>query len=80
MLLAMWRRLVAAVRLGGVQVDDVTAQARAASGDPKATADELAEGGEPVRSVSAADRRAMTAGAGDLLVAEVDAASGLIVP
>ena len=78
--LAMWRRLVAAVRLGGVQAENVTALARAASGDPMATADELAESGQPVLSANAATRRAITAGAGDLLVAEIDAASGLIVP
>ena len=78
-LLATWRQLVAAVRLGESQTDDITAQVRAISGDPEATADELAEGSEPV-SAGAATRRAMTAGAGDLLVAEVDAASGLIVP
>ena len=75
-LLAAWR-LAAAVRLGEFQAD-VTVQVRAVSGDPKATADELTEGSEPVLSVGAATRRAMTAGAGDLLVAEVDAASGLI--
>jgi hypothetical protein len=75
-LLAAWRRLAAAVRHGEDQ-GDVTAQARAAGGDPEASADELAEGGGPVRSAGAAARRAMIAGAGDLLVAEVDAASGL---
>ena len=76
-LLATWRRLAAAVRLGEFQ-GDVTAQVRAVSGDPQATADELTEGSWPVLSAGAAARRAMTAGAGDLLVAEVDAASGLI--
>ncbi len=78
-LLATWRQLAAAVRLGEFQTNDITAQVRAVSGDPKATADELAEGSEPV-SAAAATRRAMTAGVGDLLVAEVDAASGLIDP
>ena len=76
-LLAAWRRLVAAAGLGEFQAD-VTAQVRVVSGDPEATADELTEGSEPVLSAGAATRRAMTAGAGDLLVAEVDAASGLI--
>ena len=76
-LLAAWRRLAAAVRLGEFQAD-VTAQVRVVSGDPEATADELTEGSEPVLSAGAAARRAMIAGAGDLLVAEVDAASGLI--
>ena len=76
-LLAAWRRLAAAVRLGEFQAD-VAAQVRAVSGDPEATADELTEGSELVMSAGAATRRAMIAGAGDLLVAEVDAASGLI--
>ena len=76
-LLAGWRHLAAAVRLGEFQAD-ITAQVRAVSCDPEATADELTEGSEPVLSADAATRRAMTAGAGDLLVAEVDAASGLI--
>ena len=78
-LLATWRQLAAAVRLGEFRANDITARVRAVSGDPKATADELAEGSEPV-SAAAATRQAMTAGVGDLLVAEVDAASGLIVP
>jgi hypothetical protein len=76
-LLAGWRRLAAEVRLGEFQAD-ITAQVRAVSGDPEATAEELTEGSEPFLSAGAATRRAMTAGAGDLLVAEVDAASGLI--
>jgi hypothetical protein len=80
MLLATWRQLVAAVRLSRLPASGIAAQARVVSGDPQATADELAEGCEPVSSPGAAARRAMTAGAGDLLVAEVDAASGLIVP
>ena len=76
-LLAAWRRLAAAVRLGEFHAD-VTAQVRVVSDDPEATADELTEGSEQVLSAGAAARRAMTAGAGDLLVAELDAASGLI--
>jgi len=76
-LLAGWRRLAAAVRLGEFQ-PDVTAQLRAVSGDPEATAEELTEDGGPVISAGATTRRAMIAGAGDLLVAEVNAASGLI--
>ena len=76
-LLAGWRRLAAAVRVGEFQ-PDATAQVRAVSGDPEATAEELTEDGEPVLSAGAATRRAMIAGAGDLLVAEVNAASGLI--
>jgi hypothetical protein len=76
-LLAGWRRLAAAVRLGEFH-SDATAQVRALSGDPEATADELTEGSEPALSAAAATRRAMIAGAGDLLVAEVDAASDLM--
>ncbi len=76
-LMAAWRRLAAAVRLGEFHAD-VTAQVRVVSGDPEATADELTEDSEQVLSAGAAARRAMTAGAGDLLVAELDAASGLI--
>ena len=76
-LLAGWRRLAAAVRLGEFQAD-TTAQVRAVSGDPEATVEELTEGGEPVLSADAATRRAMITGAGDLLVAEVNAASGLV--
>lgn len=79
-LLATWRHLVAAVRLGVFQANDVTAQVRAVSGDPTATADQLAEGCEPVLPAGTATQRIITAGAGDLLVAEVDAASGLIAP
>ena len=76
-LLAESRRLAAAVRLGEFHAD-VAAQVRVVSGNPEATADELTEGSEQVLSADAAARRAMTAGAGDLLVAELDAASGLI--
>ena len=76
-LLAAWRRLAAAVRLGEFHAD-AAAQVRVVSGDLEATADELTEGSEQVLSAGAAARRAMTAGAGDLLVAEWDAASGLI--
>ena len=75
-LLAAWRRVAATVRLGESGAD-VAAQVRAVSADPEATADELAERSELVMSASAATRRAMIAGAGDLLVAEVDAASDL---
>ncbi len=80
MRLAKWRQLVATARLGGIEANEVTAQVRVVSGDPEATADELAEGTDRAFPASAATRRAMTAGVGDLLVAEVDAASGLIVP
>lgn len=76
-LLAGWRRLAAAVRLGEFQAD-ATAQVRAVSGDPEATVEELTEGGDRVLSADAATRRAMITGAGDLLVAEVNAASGLV--
>ena len=65
------------MRLGEFHAD-AAAQVRVVSGDLEATADELTEGSEQVLSAGAAARRAMTAGAGDLLVAEWDAASGLI--
>jgi hypothetical protein len=76
-LLAAGRRLAAAKRLGEFHAD-VTAQVRVVSGDPQATADELSECSEAVLSADATTRRAMTAGVGHLLVAELDAASGLI--
>jgi hypothetical protein len=76
-LLAAWRRVAATVRLGESGAD-VATQVRAVNADPEATADELAERSELVMSASAATRRAMIAGAGDLLVAEVDAASDLL--
>lgn len=76
-MLASWRRLVAAVRLDELQVD-INAKLRALIEDPNATADELTEGSELAQSVDESARRAMIAGPGDLLVAELDAASGLI--
>jgi hypothetical protein len=78
-LLSTWRQLAAAIRLGGFQLNEITAQVRAASGDLKATADELAEDSARPASAAAAARRAMIADVGDLLVAEVDAGSGLTV-
>jgi hypothetical protein len=78
-LLSTWRQLAAAVRVGGFQLNEITAQVRAVSGDLKATADELTEDSTGPASAAAAARRAMIADVGDLLVAEVDAASGLTV-